>query len=394
MNRLATIALSIAGMFLTLMAILVNSPPLFYMTVAVLATLGASRLQAYLAVRGLRFERTSPPSVGIGETVSIETVVWSEMKLRRPLVTVEDILPGTMVVVDRTAALPVAPAFDQPIKTRFTFRPLRRGRFRWRNVLVKGTDALGLVVLEKKYSIEPIELTVYPTPIPVSLDIRPSYGHGTTDLDSGVVKGAGIDPRGIREYAHGDPIRHVHWKSTARTGRLMVKEFDSGSGLSLAMTLQRTAKTDVGPPGGSTFEVACGHALFLALNYIERGATVWFPGMEREDTAQGHADARSRAVREVLTDIQPIVPQTISDEISRFHLRSGTTLMLLLSVQDPNLPVILPTLHGVRKVCLIYDALAYDPECDQASAAEYSYLAQLEAAGAEIHLMPLVEPFK
>ncbi|MFC7766284.1 DUF58 domain-containing protein [Leucobacter soli] len=30
----------------------------------------------------------------------------------------------------------------------------------------------------------------------------------------------------MREYAHGDALRHVHWKSTAKTGTLMVRQFE------------------------------------------------------------------------------------------------------------------------------------------------------------------------
>jgi uncharacterized protein (DUF58 family) len=31
---------------------------------------------------------------------------------------------------------------------------------------------------------------------------------------------------GVREYVHGDPLKRIHWPSTARRGKLMVKEFD------------------------------------------------------------------------------------------------------------------------------------------------------------------------
>jgi uncharacterized protein (DUF58 family) len=171
----------------------------------------------------------------------------------------------------------------------------------------------------------------------------------------------------------------------------MVKEFDTGSGLNLAFMLQRTLGTDVGPAGGSTFEAACGHSLFLASRFIERGASIWFAGLEREEASMGHPEARARAIREVLTDIQPAVPQSLANDVSRQKFRDGTTLVLLLSVQDDELPGALQEMPAVRKVCLVYDAHEYDPKSKKPSAANSAYLAQLEMTGAEVILMPHVE---
>lgn len=391
MNKLAAVALTVASMFLIVMAVLVNSSPLFYMTVAVVATLGAARLQAWMSVRALRFERSFPPSVSIGEPVTIETIVWSEKRLKRPLVFIDDVLPQALLFKDRTPSLPVAPSFDQPIKTRFTFRPLRRGRFRWHNLLVVGTDALGLGTMEKVYSTDPVELTVYPVPIPVYVDIQASTGLGISDIESGFIRGSGIDSRGIREYAYGDPLKHVHWRSSARLGRLMVKEFETGSGLSLAFLIQQTSGTETGPPGGTTFEAMCGHALYLADSYLDRGAYVWFPGHESYEDARGHAGARARSVREVLTDIQADQKETISDQISRMASEGASTLVLFISQADSDLPTNLASRPNQQAICLIYDPKDFQPDFSGPDPMSPTYIAQLESAGARIHLMPHVE---
>lgn len=391
MNRLATIALTVAGIFLVIMAILVNSPPLFYMTVAVLMTLAASRFQAFLAVRALRFDRTFPPAVSLGETVTIETVVWSEKRIQRPLVTVEDELPPNLLVIDRTPSLPVAPAIDQPIKTRFSFRPLRRGRYKWDRLTVRGTDALGLVMLEKSYQTEPVTLTVYPAPIPVSLAIRPHAGWGTTDIESGVVRGSGIQPRGVREFVHGDAVRHIHWPTSARTGRLMVKEFDSGSGLSLAFVLQDTLGTEVGSDSRTTFEAMCGHALFLAEHYLESGAQVWFPKVEHFADLASHPAVRTREVRDLLTDATCDNQQPLSAVVRGLKIPDGTTLVVFACILDPDLPATLAKLSGVRTVCCLYDASAFDPKSGKASALSGGFIDDLESSGVEVHAMPLPE---
>lgn len=397
MNRYASLALSIASMFFMVMAILVNSPPLFYMVTAVMATLGASALQAWLAVRALRFERFAPPAVQVGEPVTVEITVWSERRIMRPLVTIVDNLPRSLVAQGVRPSLPVAPSFDQPIQTRYTFRPMRRGRYKWGSLRVRGTDALGLINRERSYRTDPIELTVYPAPIPVSIEVAPRAGWGTSDLDSGRAKGSGLEVRTIREYSSGDPIRYVHWPTSARSGRLMVKEFETGSGVHINFILQRNKGSEIGNEKASTLEAMCGHALYLAEQYLRAGAGVSFPVHEDSLAATAHPEARVREVRDVLTDLQADSDSLISEDLNsvRHSLTTGKTVVLLLAAQDARLPESIIAIPDVHFVCLVYDLDDYRQTGAKATglarAADPTYLARLEAAGSEVHVMPKVE---
>ncbi len=71
-----------------------------------------------------------------------------------------------------------------------------------------------------------------------SLLIYPRWHHmsrlGLLDASRGDSEGrvrarTGSDLAGSRRYVSSDPRRHMHWRNTARTGRLMVKEFDAWS---------------------------------------------------------------------------------------------------------------------------------------------------------------------
>ena len=128
------LALGMAALFFAIVAILINTPILFYMGTALIATIAASRLQAWLSVRGLRFRREIPDAVKVGDPVTINLSVWSERKLRRPLITVLDTLPSRLVHTDKTISTPIAPAFDNPIRTQYRFRPIRRGVYRWSGI--------------------------------------------------------------------------------------------------------------------------------------------------------------------------------------------------------------------------------------------------------------------
>ncbi|RYG81274.1 hypothetical protein EON77_07745, partial [bacterium] len=101
------------------MAILIDAPALFYMSFALIATLIAANVQSTLAIRSLRIERIVPESVTVGESATVELILWSERRIRRPLVTVVDELPARMHARDLGPSLPVAPSFDQPIRTQY-----------------------------------------------------------------------------------------------------------------------------------------------------------------------------------------------------------------------------------------------------------------------------------
>jgi uncharacterized membrane protein YfbV (UPF0208 family) len=60
MRNIASFALTWAAVFMTIVAVMLDSWAMFYMGTALVATIAACRFQAWLSVRGLRFERVAP----------------------------------------------------------------------------------------------------------------------------------------------------------------------------------------------------------------------------------------------------------------------------------------------------------------------------------------------
>lgn len=61
-------------------------------------------------------------------------------------------------------------------------------------------------------------------------------------------KGVGVNPWGLRSYQYGDDARLIHWKSTAKRGDWMIKEFESEKKMRviLDLNLSKPASTVVG----------------------------------------------------------------------------------------------------------------------------------------------------
>ncbi len=74
----------------------------------------------------------------------------------------------------------------------------------------------------------------------------------TTELSS-----ADVSFHALRDYVPGDDRRHIHWKTTARTNKLMVRQFEETRRAHLAISLSiNTDEYDSGPEFEMAISVA------------------------------------------------------------------------------------------------------------------------------------------
>jgi uncharacterized protein (DUF58 family) len=379
-----------ASVFLAIVAVLIGSQALFFITTAMIATLAACHLQAYLSVRWLRVDRVVPPSAQVGDLVTVEITLWSEKQIRRPLVAVADALPPGLPVADRSPSLPVAPSFDEPIRTQYRFRPLKRGRCRWSGLIVEGTDVLGLVTRGKEYATAATEMTVLPRPVPCHVELPMAGGWGVSEAESGQTRGAGIEPRGIREYRVGDPLRHVHWRSTARTGKVVVKEFEAGSQATVALVIDRTKGHDIGKGVDTSLEAMVGHAAFLVETLLRQGVRVVLPQVDPDSPNHANVQERTVEAMRALALLESDRGESVSEELSDITLPGGSVVYVFHSVADPDLPSVGASLvaRGMKVVPLVYDSASFG-RSPLRSAVEARYVDDLQASGLTPQVMAI-----
>jgi hypothetical protein len=116
---------------------------------------------------------------------------------------------------------------------------LRRGVYRLDSIELMSCYPFGLAwwkrTIESKQDIHgrPLTITIRPKGVEVKGDFlnalegtSSNMGFSSSESTS-VVQSTSV--RGVREFRMGDSIRHIHWPSTARLGKLLVREFDSES---------------------------------------------------------------------------------------------------------------------------------------------------------------------
>ncbi len=101
----------------------------------------------------------------------------------------------------------------------------RRGVFTLGPLTLVSGDPLGLFELKREFKAT-TEVVVYPATIPI-----PSFTPPLGQLPGGDAVRRRThyittNVAGVRDYMPGDSFSRIHWRSTARTGRLIVKEFE------------------------------------------------------------------------------------------------------------------------------------------------------------------------
>lgn len=105
------------------------------------------------------------------------------------------------------------------------------------------------------------KLTPCPFPTP-----PPCHTIKGKDSSSDHHGGEDHDLRSIREYQAGDPLKRIHWKSSARTDRWLTKEF--------SVAARDTVTVDVDQMRGLDVEKALSCAAFVITAAIRRGTAV------------------------------------------------------------------------------------------------------------------------
>lgn len=113
----------------------------------------------------------------------------------------------------------------QRIRRKYTVICAERGRYIFRGVTILGGDFLGLELVEKTVDVTN-DIVIYPKAVNINEMLETQ---GSIYGDTSIIRWIISDPIltiGIRDYTGREPIKQIHWPSTVRKNRLMVKEFD------------------------------------------------------------------------------------------------------------------------------------------------------------------------
>jgi uncharacterized protein (DUF58 family) len=164
--------------------------------------------------------RIEPSRLPTGHEAQVNLLLENASRLPTGILLVEDQVPyslggHTRFVIDR-----IEPHGAREMVYRV--RADVRGRYGVGPLLVRLADPFGLVELARSFTLAD-RLVVTPPIVPLPRGHLTGSWTGGGESRVRTISTAGEDDVAPREYRHGDDLRRVHWRSTARYGELMVR---------------------------------------------------------------------------------------------------------------------------------------------------------------------------
>jgi uncharacterized protein (DUF58 family) len=216
-----------------------------------LALVAIASLLPERTLRGVQIRRPPIHPVSAGDPLTVELIIENLSNHPKSLLQAQDLLP---------AGLSGEPLPPLPLKSIEAIAPRKafhwiychpthqRGIYRWQTVQLRTGAPLGLFWCRRSHQAKATAI-VYPVVLPLSrCPLIDQIGQDENHLafsDRHVQAATTGLTRSLRPYRWGDPIRLVHWRTSARYGELRLRELETlNSGQDLVICLDSSNPWD------------------------------------------------------------------------------------------------------------------------------------------------------
>ena len=208
--------------------------------------------------------------------------------------------------------------------------PLRRGVIRLDDLRVLLPDPFGLFQRCRKVKAPAATLTILPRRFPLPPIELPGGAafkvSGEANTNSIGTSGEFV---GLRDYRPGDPLRQIHWKSWARTGRPIVKELEDTFYPRYGLVVDTLSDDRTDHQFEEVISVAASFA--ASIDTSESLLDLMFIRNEAHRVTAGRGLERAEKLLEVLAGVQPERTENFRD-LARLVLRHRDDLSSCLVI--------------------------------------------------------------
>jgi uncharacterized protein (DUF58 family) len=333
----------------------------------------------FLLAAGIFASRGRPPvkfDGALPSRVTAQTPVNFRIRLesRRPVPDLFVTFPSPVRAVD--------PYVSAPCEIAATLEAPRRGRFDLAGPHVRGTDPLGLLTTTS-VALPDEPLLVYPRFYSMDrfdIPLGRRYQPGGIPMSSHT--GDSVEFVGTREYRQGDPVRNIHWRSWARHGEPVVKEYQEEYFCRIAIILD-TYRT----PEADSFEAAISVVASIAdfFSRSEYVVDILAAGPDVYEVSAGRSLGYLENILDVLATLEPCdEPAFLSIGPTLFErLAQITTVVAVIQDWDPMREDFLRRVRAMGTAVRVIIVREGPTSLDWTAAADLGQISQMSPADVE-----------
>ncbi|MCC6266215.1 MAG: DUF58 domain-containing protein [Dehalococcoidia bacterium] len=236
----------------------------------------------------------------------------------------------------------------------------RRGLFDWGPLRVTASDPFGLFRRVRLVGGQQ-QILVYPPVVDLPHFQAPPAnlpGEGRFRRRTHYVT---PNASGVREYAPGDAFNRIHWKSTARTGEMMVKTFELDPASDIWIVIDLEKRVSAGREDDSTEEYGVRIAASIARHYVVGNRPVGLMTFGRDLSVLEPERGQQQLTRilESLATANAVGDAPLGNLLMEEQRRFGrhTTLVVITSSTDDSWLTAVQSLtqRGVRAAVVLID---------------------------------------
>ena len=296
----------------------------------VLAVMGAAMVVSDLAgrlnVRGLGIALAAPVEIFANSPSRLDVILENRSRWLPRWLLVATVEPGDVEPSSHRPRRRMKPllvshlAAAEEERGHLELLMRRRGRLRLRAAHLTSLFPLGFFRKGRRYRCD-LELLIYPEIFAPSATRMAQLGKSGDEPTRR--PGWGHELLGLRTFRQGDDPRSIHWKQTARTGEMILKERETEEDRRLLIVFDNAVGRLSSATRRARFERLVSEAATAAVDYLDNGFEVSL--ITREGTLPFASGSRQRgSILEALALIEPR-PRAVSRlgprDVKAPHLR-------------------------------------------------------------------------
>ncbi|MFA5389130.1 MAG: DUF58 domain-containing protein [Candidatus Omnitrophota bacterium] len=352
-------------------------------------------IMAYFHMRlnmpDIEVQRVTQDTAYEDEMMNIKMNIRNNISRSASFFEIVDYFPGAEPGKENTSLFMLNIRAKEEMNFNYTMDCYKRGIWKIGPIQVVSQDALGFFRMRKALNVVS-NIIVYPALFRVFAFPPPASGSVSwLGVETAKISGDSHEFFGVREYQRGDLMSRIHWPSTARHNKLIVKQFERNAIQEVTIVLDLKKGNDIGVGKETTLEYAVKIAGSVARYLMDNRVFVQLVGYTDEARVVpfGRGESHAFKILEYLAGVRSEGVYTLSETLEEASFitpyRSTLVTIMLDNDMDALSSLVQFKIKGIKLIVIALAGSTFghvegSEHLDEAGAREFDEaLAGLEA---------------